>query len=291
MTLRISLFVCALILIVPAALAQTPDTRPWKKYSVKGERLSISLPELPVLQTYIETRTPPLKDRKRYVLWGWANPINYTIHVVENTKATLTLDAFIREETTAYVSDNVAPGDDLTFARDLTVDGVAGKAFLYPDNKGMVQFFADDKRLYDIRAYGAPADDPRIATFFQYLSLKKHSGAIEVSDAVQCGSFDITLGPIIPGKEVDTKPRLISKLEPGYTDQARNKWISGTVFLKVILAADGRVTNIRVIQALGGGLTQQAVEVARKIKFVPATKNGKNVSMWLQLEYNFSITR
>ena len=104
MNLRISLFVCALILIVPVAAAQTPDTTPWKKYSVKGERLSVSLPGLPVLQTYIETRTPPEKDRKRYVLVGWAKPIHYTIHVVENTEATMTLDAFIREETTAYAS-------------------------------------------------------------------------------------------------------------------------------------------------------------------------------------------
>jgi hypothetical protein len=35
-------------------------------------------------------------------------------------------------------------------------------------------------------------------------------------------------------------------------------------------------------------LTELAIEAAKKIKFVPATKYGYPVSMWMQLEYNFS---
>jgi TonB family protein len=291
MKLNFSLFVFAVILIVPTTLAQTPARAPWNLYTVKGERISIALPVLPALQTFKQTRTSSKKDYKRNVISCSVNRVLYTIHLVENSKPPMTLDAFIQEQTTAYLSDNLAPANNLIFERDLTVDGIAGKAFLYPDNKGMVQFFADNKRLYDIRAYGAPVDDPRIATFFQHLSLKKQDGAIEVSEAVQSGSFDITPGTIVSGKEVDTKVRLISKPEPTYTDKARDKWITGTVVLKAIFAADGRVTNIRVVQGLRGGLTEQAIEVARKIKFVPATKNGKNVSMWLQLEYNFNLYR
>jgi hypothetical protein len=34
-----------------------------------------------------------------------------------------------------------------------------------------------------------------------------------------------------------------------------------------------------------------AIAVPRQIKFIPATKNVKNVSMWLQLEYNFNLYR
>lgn len=289
--MKFSLAVLALILIVHAALAQTPAKAPWNLYTIKGERISVALPVLPALQTFKQTRMPSKKDYKRNVISCSVNRVLYTIHLVENTKPPLTLDAFIQEQTTAYLSDNLAPANNLTFERDLTLDGIAGKAFLYPDNKGMVQFFADGKRLYDIRAYGAPVDDPRIVTFFQHLSLKKQDGAIVVSEAVQSGSFDITPGPIVSGKEVDTKVRLISKPEPTYTDKARDKWITGTVILKAVFAADGKITNIRVVRGLGGGLTEQAIEVARKIKFIPATKNGQNVSMWLQLEYNFNLYR
>jgi len=34
---------------------------------------------------------------------------------------------------------------------------------------------------------------------------------------------------------------------------------------------------------------QPQVEAARRIKFVPAMKDGKPVSMFMQLEYNFSL--
>jgi outer membrane biosynthesis protein TonB len=44
-----------------------------------------------------------------------------------------------------------------------------------------------------------------------------------------------------------------------------------------------------VVQGLPYGLTEQAIAAARKLKFVPAMKDGKNVSMWIQLEYNFNL--
>jgi hypothetical protein len=47
------------------------------------------------------------------------------------------------------------------------------------------------------------------------------------------------------------------------------------------------VENIRVVRELPDGLTERAIEAAKKIKFVPAMKNGHAVSMWMQLEYNF----
>jgi protein TonB len=289
MKIKISLLVCALILIVAAVQAQKPASPPWNMYTIKGESLSIVLPVLPALQIYKETRTASQKDRKRKVISCHLNGVRYTIHVVENAKTPQNLDTFIQEQTTAYLWDNNTPGDDLTFERDLTVDGVAGKAFLYPDKKGMVQFFATDKRLYEFRAYGAALDDPRIKTFFYYLSLKKQDGAIEVSDAVQAGSFDTTPGTIFKSKDLDTKIRLVSKPEPSYSPNARNGQITGTVVLKCVFAADGSVTNIRVIQGLPNGLTEKSIEAARKIKFIPATKNGRNVSMWMQLEYNFNL--
>ncbi len=152
----------------------------------------------------------------------------------------------------------------------------------------MAQFFAKDDRLYDVRAYGASPDDPRIKTFFHYLTLKKQDNAIEVSENVQAGTFDATETLYI-GKQVDTKARLVKKPEPAYTEKARRAQITGTVILKCIFASDGTVKNIRVVSGLPYGLTERAIEAARKIKFIPAMKDGKNVSMWMQLEYNFNL--
>jgi TonB family protein len=94
---------------------------------------------------------------------------------------------------------------------------------------------------------------------------------------------------IFTGKEVTSKARLISKPEPQYTEDARKNQITGTVVLKVVFASNGGVTNIRTVSGLPYGLTERAIAAARQIKFVPATKDGHPVSMWMQLEYNFNL--
>lgn len=94
---------------------------------------------------------------------------------------------------------------------------------------------------------------------------------------------------IFTGKEVSSKARLISKPEPQYTEDARKNQVTGTVVLKVVFASSGQVTNIRTVSGLPYGLTERAIAAARMIKFVPATKDGHQVSMWMQLEYNFNL--
>ena len=94
---------------------------------------------------------------------------------------------------------------------------------------------------------------------------------------------------IFTGKDVTTKARLISKPEPQYTEEARKNQVTGTVVLKVVFASNGSVQNIRTVSGLPYGLTDRAIAAARNIKFVPATKDGHQVSMWMQLEYNFNL--
>lgn len=94
---------------------------------------------------------------------------------------------------------------------------------------------------------------------------------------------------IFDGREVTSKARLISKPEPQYTEDARKNQITGTVVLKVVFASSGQVTNIRTVSGLPYGLTERAIAAAHLIKFVPATKDGHQVSMWMQLEYSFNL--
>ncbi len=94
---------------------------------------------------------------------------------------------------------------------------------------------------------------------------------------------------IFTGKDVTTKARLISKPEPQYTEEARKNQITGTVVLKCVFSSSGQVTNIRTVSGLPNGLTERAIAAAKMIKFVPATKDGHQVSMWMQLEYNFNL--
>jgi len=91
------------------------------------------------------------------------------------------------------------------------------------------------------------------------------------------------------GTEVTQKAHVTKKPEPKYTKLARKHQITGTVILRCVFSKTGEVTNIHVVSGLPDGLTERAVESAKKIRFVPAMKDGQPVSMWMELQYNFNL--
>lgn len=95
--------------------------------------------------------------------------------------------------------------------------------------------------------------------------------------------------PILTGKEVTQKARVLSKPEPQYSEAARQAGVTGTVVLRAVFSAEGEVKNILITRALGYGLTTRTIRAARKIRFSPAMKDGIPVSMHIQLEYNFNL--
>jgi TonB family protein len=94
---------------------------------------------------------------------------------------------------------------------------------------------------------------------------------------------------IYSGKDVSSKARVLSKPEPQYTEEARKNQVTGTVVLRAVFTSGGQVSNIRAVSGLPFGLTERAIAAARQIKFAPATKDGRPVSMYIQLEYNFNL--
>ncbi|HEY6245144.1 MAG TPA: energy transducer TonB [Pyrinomonadaceae bacterium] len=94
---------------------------------------------------------------------------------------------------------------------------------------------------------------------------------------------------ILTGRDVEQRARLLSKPEPQYTEEARRNQITGTVMLRVVFSSAGHVEQIHAVQTLPFGLTEKAIAAARQIRFVPATKAGHSVSVWMQLEYNFNL--
>ena len=94
---------------------------------------------------------------------------------------------------------------------------------------------------------------------------------------------------VFSGREVTSKARVLSKPEPTYTEAARKNQITGTVVLRAVFSSGGTVTNIHAVSGLPDGLTERAIAAAKSIRFVPATKDGRPVSMWMELQYNFNL--
>lgn len=89
--------------------------------------------------------------------------------------------------------------------------------------------------------------------------------------------------------EVTKRAVITLKAEPGFTDSARRFEVTGTVRLRAVLHKSGQVTGVSVVTSLPHGLTEKAIEATKRMRFEPAQKDGRAVSQYVVLEYNYQI--
>jgi len=86
-----------------------------------------------------------------------------------------------------------------------------------------------------------------------------------------------------------TPPRVIKFPEPVYSDDARLARIQGIVRLSVIFRTDGIAKVEKVIEGLGYGLDEKAIEACKKMTFTPGMKDGQPVDVQMDVTMNFHL--
>ena len=84
-------------------------------------------------------------------------------------------------------------------------------------------------------------------------------------------------------------PKAVYQPNPEYVDKARREKINGVVVLAMIVTAEGKVRDVKVIKSLDAGLDKQAIAAVRTWKFEPATRAGKPVAVHLKTEVDFRL--
>jgi periplasmic protein TonB len=84
-------------------------------------------------------------------------------------------------------------------------------------------------------------------------------------------------------------PEILHKVPAEYSDEARNARRSGIVVLAVTVDATGKVTNAQVIESLGMGLDEKAIEAVKTWSFRPGYQGGRPVSVTLKVEVDFQV--
>jgi periplasmic protein TonB len=96
-----------------------------------------------------------------------------------------------------------------------------------------------------------------------------------------------SLSPYQPGS---TQASCAYCPDPQYTDEARQAKLQGTVTLQVLVGADGRAAQIRLVRGIGLGLDERAVQSVRSWKFIPARDAGhRPVPSWVTIEAIFRL--
>lgn len=91
------------------------------------------------------------------------------------------------------------------------------------------------------------------------------------------------------GRHGVSAPKLVRRVEPEYSEEARKAKWQGVVKLRVEVWPDGRPHNIRVLRSLGMGLDEKAIEAVRQWRFTPGRRHGEDVRTFATVEVRFRL--
>ena len=86
-----------------------------------------------------------------------------------------------------------------------------------------------------------------------------------------------------------SEPRLRYRVNPVYTQEARDAKLQGTVELRCLVLADGSVEVEEITQSLGHGLDEAAIAAVSQYRFEPARRDGQPVPTYVTVRLSFSL--
>jgi TonB family protein len=124
----------------------------------------------------------------------------------------------------------------------------------------------------------------KLAPDFRDMLLKE----MEIVDWIEKDGT-ITPNPLVHKMVKETQPTLLYKEKANYTVMAQDNNIQGVVILSVVFGANKKIGGVKIVRDLPYGLTAQALIAMQKIKFKPAMKDGKPISVRGNLEFSFYL--
>jgi len=74
-----------------------------------------------------------------------------------------------------------------------------------------------------------------------------------------------------------------------YPETAYRQSISGKVKLRFVVEPQGRVSNIQVLNSVGGGCNQEAIRLLQMVRWMPGIKSQAAVRTFMNLEIEFKL--
>jgi protein TonB len=79
------------------------------------------------------------------------------------------------------------------------------------------------------------------------------------------------------------------EVKADYTEEARQRGLSGEVVMEIVVRRDGSVGEVKILQGLGGGLNDRAAQAVRQWRFAPAHKQGEAVDVMVEVSVEFRL--
>jgi TonB family protein len=86
-----------------------------------------------------------------------------------------------------------------------------------------------------------------------------------------------------------SQPQLIHKIEPEYSEEARNAKWEGVVQLEIVVDENGNPKDLNVRRSLGFGLDEKAIDAVKQWRFKPGLKEGLPVPVIAVVDVSFRL--
>lgn len=279
----------------PSSAESQPSLTNWLTLSPPGEEFSVQLPVLPDTQLRVSDKNPTVKIgdvriKNERVYAAYAEGVVYLIESYESDRPENVLQELMSRYNRGFSG---------SAERELSGAGFRGKQFISKSENfyQSAHFLATKSRTYVFTV--AARSGSRTSIFIFISSIKINNTAITpalpgTNEAQEKAKAEIPAPPsgeeqIHASKDLSHKATIVYRPTPQYTEEARQQNVTGEVMLRAVLVSDGRVTNITPIKRLPDGLTESAVTAIKAIKFLPAEKDGRVVSQYITVVYNFNI--
>jgi protein TonB len=94
--------------------------------------------------------------------------------------------------------------------------------------------------------------------------------------------------PVFPGGDQGVLDFVVKNIE--YPAEAKNKNITGKVYVSYVVNKKGKVTDVKVVRGAHPLLDKAAVECIKKLKgYKPGTQKGKPVNVQFTIPINFQL--
>ncbi|MFZ5765778.1 MAG: energy transducer TonB [Thermodesulfobacteriota bacterium] len=89
----------------------------------------------------------------------------------------------------------------------------------------------------------------------------------------------------------ETSPGYADNPAPPYPPLARQRGLTGTVEIDVLVSPHGRAAEIRLVRSSGHALLDRAaLDALRQWRFVPGRRGNETVAMWVRIPIRFALT-
>ena len=86
---------------------------------------------------------------------------------------------------------------------------------------------------------------------------------------------------------VTSMPKLVSVVTANRTDEARKAGYTGSAVILLLIDKNGDVREAKILNQLEYGLSEKALEIAKKLKFIPAKIKDEAVATKIRFSINF----